>query len=235
MVSRSIIGRFLILAVLLVSLGVIAQAAIIISKGSGKTVAKGGPAPASALASLAVTSARAATSAVAPTPAAPILAPATTDVVAGNQAADAAPVRVVYPGPLAASTMPPAKITDAAPSSPLADTAPLRAGAPLASTTAAAAPQPASVAAVAPAKPSPVVVASADADVQPAAADPATPTGHGINLNSASVAALDHVGGGHIGQSIVKHRPYSSVEDLVKKRVVRRSVYEQIKNQLAAE
>ncbi len=243
MVSRSIIGRFLILAVLLVSLGVIAQAAIIISKGSAKTVAKGGPAPASTLAALAVTPAQAATSAVAPaqaatsavapTPAAPVLVPATTEPVAGNQAADAAPVRVVYPGPLAASTMPPAKITDAAPSSPLADPAPVRAGAPAAAV--AATPQPAPVAAVAPAKPSPVVVASADADLQPAAADPATPTGHGINLNSASVAALDNVGGGHIGQSIVKHRPYSSVEDLVKKRVVRRSVYEQIKNQLAAE
>ncbi len=55
------------------------------------------------------------------------------------------------------------------------------------------------------------------------------------NLNSASSTALDHLGGGHIGQSIIKHRPYHSVEDLVKKRVVRRSVFEQIKNQVAAQ
>ena len=78
-----------------------------------------------------------------------------------------------------------------------------------------------------------VQVASADAGAQPAA--DAAPSGKGINLNSASVDALNHLGGGHIGQSIVQHRPYRSVEDLVKKRVVRRSVYEQIKNQVAAE
>ena len=38
MMTRSIAGRFLILAVLLVSLGVIAQAALVITKDSGKKV-----------------------------------------------------------------------------------------------------------------------------------------------------------------------------------------------------
>jgi DNA uptake protein ComE-like DNA-binding protein len=55
-----------------------------------------------------------------------------------------------------------------------------------------------------------------------------------VNLNKASVDVLNRLGGGHIGQAIVAHRPYRSVADLVKKRVVRRSVYEQIKDQVAA-
>ncbi len=58
----------------------------------------------------------------------------------------------------------------------------------------------------------------------------------GVNINNASVEALDHLrGGGHIGQAIARHRPYRSVEDLVKKRVLRRDLYEQIKNQIATQ
>ena len=58
----------------------------------------------------------------------------------------------------------------------------------------------------------------------------------GLNINSASVEALDRLpGGGRIGQTIARHRPYASVEDLVRKRVLRRSVYEQIKSRLAAD
>ena len=38
-----------------------------------------------------------------------------------------------------------------------------------------------------------------------------------------------------IGLAIARHRPYRSVEDLLTKRVVRRSVYEKIRMQLAAQ
>ncbi len=60
--------------------------------------------------------------------------------------------------------------------------------------------------------------------------------GGGIDLNHASVDALNRLkGAGHIGQAIVSHRPYRSVEDLVKKRVLRRGVYEQIKQQVVTQ
>lgn len=228
MVTRSIVGRFLILAVLLVSLGVIAQAALIISREPGRTVAKADTARGvAAVAALATTPANAATpdqsAAAAP---------------AQVQTAEAAPVRVVYPGPLGDAPAPVRKITDAAPASPLAtvpavpvQTAAAQSPAIVPAAAPPAAPQPAPAADPAPA-PAPVVVAAAESDTQPATD---TGAGHGINLNNASIDALNHLGGGHIGQTIVKHRPYRSVEDLVKKRVVRRSVYEQIKNQVAAD
>lgn len=58
----------------------------------------------------------------------------------------------------------------------------------------------------------------------------------GVNINHASIDALNHLpGAGRIGQAIADHRPYRSIEDLLAKRVVRRSVYEHIKNQLATE
>ncbi|RYB07242.1 helix-hairpin-helix domain-containing protein [Lichenibacterium ramalinae] len=253
MVSRSIVGRFLILAVLLVSLGVIAQAALIISRGP-KAVAKAstGPDRAMAAAQTAPTkSSSAQSSASQSSTSQPSLASLGTAganaatppmPVADAQGADAAPVRVVYPGPLgAAPVQPPHKITDAAPAVPAA--APMPAAAPVQTAVVVAPPAtapvdtaPAPVAAppvvTAPAatRATPaVVVASADADAQPA------PSGHGVNLNSASMEELNRLGGGHIGHSIIQHRPYHSVEDLVKKRVVRRSVFEQIKNQVAAD
>ena len=56
-----------------------------------------------------------------------------------------------------------------------------------------------------------------------------------IDINSATLDALDHIsGGGRIGRAIARHRPYRSIEDLVRKRVVRRDVYERIRAQLAA-
>ena len=109
MVTRSIVGRFLILAVLLVSLGVIAQAALIISREPGRTAAKADAARGvAAVAALATTPANAATQ---DQGSAAVAAPA--------PAAEAAPVRVVYPGPLGDAPAPVRKITDAAPASPL--------------------------------------------------------------------------------------------------------------------
>ena len=58
----------------------------------------------------------------------------------------------------------------------------------------------------------------------------------GVNLNTASIEALNQIpGAGHIGRMIASHRPYRSVEDLLTKRVVRKSVYDPIKDQVAAE
>lgn len=57
-----------------------------------------------------------------------------------------------------------------------------------------------------------------------------------LNLNTASVEALNQIpGAGRIGRMIASHRPYRSVEDLLAKRVIRKSVYDRIKDQVAAE
>ncbi len=227
MMTRSIVGRFLILAVLLVSLGVIAQAALIISRGSGKAAAKAdvapAPAPTAAVAALTPAPAVAAPAAAVAPPAA-VAGPAS-PAAQPAPSADAAPIRVVYPGPLGDAPVQPRKFADSAPATPAV---------PAAQPVPAAAPPAPAAAPPAAAKPAAVVVASAEADTQPTA--DAAPAGKGgVDINSASVDALNHLGGGHIGQTIVQHRPYRSVEDLVKKRVVRRSVYEQIKNQVAAQ
>lgn len=78
------------------------------------------------------------------------------------------------------------------------------------------------------------------ADTSPAAAvspDAAAQAGTpGLNLNTASIDALNQIpGAGRIGRTIASHRPYRSVEDLLTKRVVKKSVYERIKAQVAAE
>jgi DNA uptake protein ComE-like DNA-binding protein len=55
-----------------------------------------------------------------------------------------------------------------------------------------------------------------------------------VDLNSASVADLNALGGGMIGRAIVGGRPYASPEDLLAKRVLNRATYERIKDQIAA-
>ncbi len=105
-----------------------------------------------------------------------------------------------------------------------------------------AAPVAASPAAATPASaPAPDRVASAepaaqpDTPVDPAPAAPTPIASQVININSASVEALNRLrGGGHIGQAIAKHRPYRSVDDLMRKRVLRRDVFERIRGQIAA-
>jgi DNA uptake protein ComE-like DNA-binding protein len=111
-----------------------------------------------------------------------------------------------------------------------------------------------SVARVDPTVTPPVVSPPAPASVPPAASvqpndpqtsAPATPTvddgaaatlSTTVNLNTASVEALNQLtGGGAIGRTIVAHRPYRSVDDLLSKRVLRRSVFDRIKAQVAAE
>ena len=68
------------------------------------------------------------------------------------------------------------------------------------------------------------------ADDHPAAPGPT------VNINNASIEALDHLAGaGRIGLMIVKHRPYRSIEDLLRKRVLRKSVYEKIRDHVAVQ
>ena len=229
MVTRSIVGRVLILAVLIVSLGVIAQAALIITHGPAKKSGAAQQGEASA---------------------------------AADQQ-DTAPIRVVYPGPLGDNPAPARKIADAAPASPLPNAASPAAFPSLTSSSVGAiaqasasqedfdtGEQKATTPSVAPPA-LPAAASNGEAApptpaVEIASADPATPTtaaqtqqtaeasGKGVNINSASAEALNMLGGGRIGQTIVQHRPYKSVDELVKKRVLRRAVYDQIKNQIAA-
>ena len=54
-----------------------------------------------------------------------------------------------------------------------------------------------------------------------------------VDLNTASVAELNGLkGGGMIGRAITQRRPYASVDQLLSKRVLSRSTYERIKNQV---
>ena len=254
MATRSIVGRFLILAILLVAVGIVAQAAMILTGGGKKPVKTASAAPATT-----------------PTPADPADTPA------------GAPVRVVYPGPLGDTAIQKPKLADSASASPLAAPAPqttaklaqamagtaetptAAAASPVpstvpasqpasaagtdASSAAAAASDPAPAAAAAPTQTAVATTAPATTAVAPTGPAPAgvevaslgggapaaeAPSTGGVNINTASVEALNHLGGGHIGESIAKHRPYSSVGDLVKKRVLRRSVFDQIRGQIAA-
>ena len=76
----------------------------------------------------------------------------------------------------------------------------------------------------------------ATAEPPPTATGTATVPDGAVDLNHASIEALNHLrGAGRIGQAIVSHRPYRSVEDLVRKRVLRRNVFEQIKQQVVTQ
>lgn len=56
-----------------------------------------------------------------------------------------------------------------------------------------------------------------------------------ININSASLGELDTLPGiGQVyGQSIIEHRPYSNVSELLSKEVLKKSVYEKIKDKIS--
>lgn len=57
-----------------------------------------------------------------------------------------------------------------------------------------------------------------------------------VDLNTASLAELNALkGGGLIGKAIVQRRPYTSVDQLLSKRVLSRSTYDRIKDQLTVQ
>jgi hypothetical protein len=72
--------------------------------------------------------------------------------------------------------------------------------------------------------------------VQPVAAEPAASTAcepERININTASADDLNRLAGG-IGKAIMVGRPYRSVDELVSKRVLKRSTFNQIKDRITA-
>ncbi len=54
-----------------------------------------------------------------------------------------------------------------------------------------------------------------------------------VDINTASVEELNRLGG-RFGRAIVAGRPYASIDDLVSKRVLTRSTFSQIKDQITA-
>jgi DNA uptake protein ComE-like DNA-binding protein len=63
-----------------------------------------------------------------------------------------------------------------------------------------------------------------------------SPTSGLVDLNKASFEQLNALkGAGALGRAIIRGRPYRSVDDLVKKRVLRRTVYERIKGQVTVQ
>lgn len=77
-----------------------------------------------------------------------------------------------------------------------------------------------------------------DAEMTGAVAVASLPGGSGpaddlVDLNTASVEQLNALrNAGSIARAIIRHRPYASVDDLVKRRILRRSVYEKVKDQV---
>jgi len=81
--------------------------------------------------------------------------------------------------------------------------------------------------------PVPVPMRTQVASAGSAPVAPAVRAGGAIDLNAASVQELNSLrGAGLIGKAIVRGRPYRSVEDLVKRRIVNRSLYARIKGQV---
>ncbi len=61
----------------------------------------------------------------------------------------------------------------------------------------------------------------------------AVPAKGSININKASVETLNHLpGAGLIGRTIVSHRPYRSVQDLVDRKILRFSAFQKVKSRI---
>ncbi len=54
--------------------------------------------------------------------------------------------------------------------------------------------------------------------------------GGSVDLNTASVEQLNGLGAGMIGKRIIEFRPYTSPEELLTRRVLKRADYDTIKN-----
>lgn len=85
-------------------------------------------------------------------------------------------------------------------------------------------PPPAPVPAPPPAAPDPTELAAENAPPSAVAL---------VDLNTASLAELNALkGGGAIGRAIIGHRPYTSIDQLLSKRVLNRATYQRIKDQV---
>lgn len=63
-----------------------------------------------------------------------------------------------------------------------------------------------------------------------AAREPSVSPGEGVDLNTASVEQLNGLGAGMIGRRIVEFRPYTSPDELLSRRVLKRTDYDTIRN-----
>lgn len=135
------------------------------------------------------------------------------------------PVRSVYPGPRPAEPSPPRQppAAEATPA-PAPMPAPVPAPAP-------AVPAPSAAPATMPA-PSPPPVFSPPSVATAEEPAPAPAAAGAVDLNTASVAELNGLGGGMIGKAIVARRPYASPGELLSKRVLSRATYDRIKGQV---
>ena len=82
--------------------------------------------------------------------------------------------------------------------------------------------------------------ASIAPEVKRPSAEPSASSGAGrgaslADLNSASVERLNKLGLGLVGRAIVRGRPYASTDDLVEKRVLKRTAFERIKDQVTVD
>ncbi|MBJ6124362.1 ComEA family DNA-binding protein [Microvirga splendida] len=65
---------------------------------------------------------------------------------------------------------------------------------------------------------------------------PESPAAELVDLNRASFEQLNALkGAGALGRAIIRGRPYRSVDDLVKKKILRRTVFEKIKDQVTVQ
>lgn len=73
-------------------------------------------------------------------------------------------------------------------------------------------------------------IAAPEAKTTPAGTEGqfSTPNGN-VDLNTATVEQLNGLGAGMIGKRIIEFRPYASTEDLISRRVLKRSDYDAIK------
>ncbi len=68
-------------------------------------------------------------------------------------------------------------------------------------------------------------------DITPGGAnDPSATIGESVDLNTATVEQLNGLGAGMIGKRIVEFRPYTSPDELLTRRVLKRADYDAIRN-----
>ena len=144
-----------------------------------------------------------------------------------------APVRQILPIPQAARPAPPPSPAPVSPApvSPPAAVSQAAAAAPSPAVTSSPVQLPVDAAVV----PTPPASAAPQGEVE--VAEARTTEGPAaialVDLNSASVADLNRLrGGGSIGRAIVAKRPYTAVSDLLTKRVLSRSTFERIREQV---